>query len=437
MCKLILFLTMAVPVVGGSSAAHDDQEEVCLLSLRAQLTQRRSLFKTQAKTLASHQEEGMQWSKANTELKRQLMEVSSKGAQTRMDNQEAEASQTDADSADGAPPTVTDSGVRITTDTAEIDEFIFDQMASKDTCTSKMMEAKRSVDGVAAKVMQLSDEIEAENAIIVAQTEVSHRLIDGLDESEAQEAEDLAACQKTYEEAWAALNGKRNEIVELEQIANPSVRSSIAHDMDVEAYVDKHIRKMEAKFRNTSMEAMSAIAITEENCKRVVDFLNTRQFPDETEKAGIKYSVYDCTAARQRLQDEFTEAYIEITRLITDGEAAATSEKERCDLTAKNAEDERSSQIELQISRCTADITAAKDTIHELEPLLENGKEETSKMETYLQRTLTAMCKTDEDVTDHLKAVRRLIMSLEKCPGRNDFKLMIPGQHKEQQKLKR
>merc|ERR1719161_3344944 len=192
-------------------------------------------------------------------------------------------------------------------------------MASKDTCTSKMMEAKRSVDGVAAKVMQLSDEIEAENAIIVAQTEVSHRLIDGLDESEAQEAEDLAACQKTYEEAWAALNGKRNEIVELEQIANPSVRSSIAHDMDVEAYVDKHIRAMESRFRNTSMEAMSAIAITEENCKRVVDFLNNKRAAgdDEEEKAGIKYSVIDCTAARQRLQDEFTEAYIEITKLLT------------------------------------------------------------------------------------------------------------------------
>jgi len=354
-----------------------------------------------------------------------------------MDNQEAEASQTDADSADGAPPTVTDSGVRITTDTAEIDEFIFDQMASKDTCTSKMMEAKRSVDGVAAKVMQLSDEIEAENAIIVAQTEVSHRLIDGLDESEAQEAEDLAACQKTYEEAWAALNGKRNEIVELEQIANPSVRSSIAHDMDVEAYVNKHIDKMESRFRNTSMEAISGIQITEENCKRVVDFLNARQAPDEVEKAGIKYSVFDCTAARQRLQDEFTEAYIEISKLIKDGEDAATSEKDRCDLTAKNAEDERSSQIELQISRCTADITAAKDTIHELEPLLENGKEETRKLEDYLERTLSRMCKEDDNVTEHLKAVRRLIMSLERCPGRNDFKLMIPGQHKENKKIQR
>jgi hypothetical protein len=434
MCKLILFLTMAVPVAIGSSATND-QDDVCLLSLRAQLTQRKSLLKSQFAALASHHEESLQWSKANSELKRQLtaMAVSSTGAQTEMDR-EAEASTADA----AAPPTVTDSGVRITTDTKDIDSFIFDQMAStRDTCSSKMMEAKRTIDGIAAKVVQLSDEIEAENTIIVATKEVSDRLIDDLEESEAQEAEDLAACQKTYDEQWAAIDGKRNEIVELEQIANPSVRSSIAHDMDVEAYVDKHIRKMEAKFRNTSMEAMSAIAITEENCKRVVDFLNTRQFPDETEKAGIKYSVYDCTAARQRLQDEFTEAYIEITRLITDEEAAATSEKERCDLTAKNAEDERSSQIELQISRCTADITAAKDTIHELEPLLENGKEETSKMETYLQRTLTAMCKTDEDVTDHLKAVRRLIMSLEKCPGRNDFKLMIPGQHKEQQKLKR
>merc|ERR1719197_2358374 len=383
-----------------------------------------------------HMVEAGQWSKSNAELKHQLklMAVSSAGAQEQMDSSGKETDGAEVDSADGAPPTVSDSGVRITTDTEEIDDFILDQMSSVDTCTSKMMEAKRSLDGVAAKVVQLSDEIEAEQSIINSQKMVVDNAITQLEESEAQEEADLAACQKTFEEQWAALDGKRNEIVELEQIARPSVRSSIAHDMDVEAYVNKHIDKMEARFRNTSMEAMSEIQITEKYCKRVVDFLNQNQ-PEE--KAGIKYSVVDCTAARQRLQDEFTEAYIEITKLITDGEAAATSEKERCDLTAKNDEDERSSQLNLQIARCTADITAAKDTIHELEPLLNNGKDETEAMEKYLEKTLRKMCKEDENVTEHLKAVRRLIMSLEKCPGRNDFKLMIPGQHKEGEKLKR
>jgi hypothetical protein len=357
------------------------------------------------------------------------MAVTSTGAQAQLDSKETDASEASASSADGAPPTVSDSGVRLTTDTQEIDDFIFDQMVSKDTCTSKMMEAKRSIDGIAAKVMQLSDEIEAEQSIINSQKMVVDHAIEQLEASEQQEQEDLAACQTAYEEQWAALDGKRNEIVELEQIANPSVRSAIAHDMDVEAYVNKHVRAMESRFRNTSMNAMSAITITEENCKRVVDFLNKRAPDDEVEKAGIKYSVIDCTAARQRLQDEFTDAYIEITKLITDGEAAATSEKERCDLTAKNDEDERSSQLNLQIARCTADITAAKDTIHELEPLLNNGEDETKAMEKYLEKTLRKMCKEDENVTEHLKAVRRLIMSLEKCPGRNDFKLMLPGQH--------
>jgi hypothetical protein len=362
------------------------------------------------------------------------MAVTSDGAQTEI---KKEADAAEAESADEAPPSVSDSGVRLTTDTQEIDDFIFDQIGSKDTCTSKMMEAKRSIDGIAAKVVQLSDEIEAEQSIINSQKMVVDNAIDQLEASEAQEAEDLAACQKTYEEQWAALDGKRNEIVELEQIANPSVRSSIAHDMDVEAYVNKHVRAMESKFRNVTLESMSALEITEENCKKVVNFLNGRAPTDEQEKAGIKYSVIDCTNARSRLQDEFTEAYIEITKLITDGEAAANSEKERCDMTAKNDEDERSSQLNLQIARCTADITAAKDTIHELEPLLNNGKKETETMEKYLDKTLARMCKEDENVTEHLKAVRRLIMSLEKCPGRNDFKLMIPGQKSEQDKLKR
>jgi len=434
MCKLILFLTIPM-----TFALGEDEDKVCLLSLRAQLSQRQGLLKSQRASLASQHEESLEWSKSNEELKRQLIAVSSKGAQEQMDSSRKEADGAEVDSADGAPPSVSDSGVRLTTDTEEIDDFILDQMVSKDTCTSKMMEAKRTIDGIGAKVVQLSDEIAAEQSIINSQKMVVDNAIEQLEESEAQEVEDLALCQKNYEEQWAALDGKRNEIVELEQIANPSVRSSIAHDMDVEAYVDKHIRAMESRFRNTSMEAMSAIAITEENCKRVVDFLNNKRAAgdDEEEKAGIKYSVIDCTAARQRLQDEFTEAYIEITKLITDGEKAATDEKERCDLTARNEEDERSSQLNLQIARCTADITAAKDTIHELEPLLDNGKEETEALEKYLDKTLSRMCQEDENVTEHLKAVRRLIMSLEKCPGRNDFKLIIPGQHKEQQKLKR
>jgi len=432
MCKLIVFLTIPV-----TFALPQGEDQVCLLSLRAQLSQRQSLFKSQRAALASQHEESIEWSKSNAELKRQLIAVSSTGAQEQMDSSHKEADNVVADNADGAPPTVSDSGVRLTTDTEEIDDFILDQMVSKDTCTSKMMEAKRTIDGVAAKVVQLSDEIEAEQSIINSNKMVVDGAIDALQESEAQEEADLAACQKTYEEAWAALDGKRNEIVELEQIAKPSVRSSIAHDMDVEAYVDKHIRAMESRFRNTSMEAMSGIEITAENCKKVVDFLNKQSPADETEKAGIKYSVIDCTAARQRLQDEFTEAYIEITKLITDGEKAANDEKERCDLTAKNEEDERSSQLNLQIARCTADITAAKDTIHELEPLLNNGRDETAALEKYLEKTLSRMCQEDENVTEHLKAVRRLIMSLEKCPGRNDFKLMIPGQHQANKAVQR
>jgi hypothetical protein len=422
-------------------ALPEGEDEVCLLSLRAQLSQRKSLFKSQRAALASEHEESMQWSKSNAELKRQLMAVTSTGAQEEMDTSK-EADGAVADDADGAPPSVSDSGVRLTTDTTEIDDFLLDQLFSKDSCTSKMMEAKRTLDGVAAKVVQLSDEIEAEQSIINSNKMIVDNAIDGLEESEAQEEADLAVCQKNFEEQWSALDGKRNEIVELEQIANPSVRSSIAHDMDVEAYVDKHVRAMESRFRNTSMEAMSAITITEENCKRVVDFLNKRG-PDDQEKAihggdfSIKYSVVDCTAARQRLQDEFSEAYIEITKLITDGEKAAKDEKERCDLTAKNEEDERSSQLNLQIARCTADITAAKDTIHELEPLLNNGHKEVDALERHVNGRLKKMCAEDDEVTEHLKAVRRLIMSLEKCPGRNDFKLMIPGQHKENQALKR
>merc|ERR1719472_155042 len=101
-----------------------------------------------------------------------------------MDSSHKEAAGAEASSAEEAPPSVSDSGVRLTTDTQEIDDFIFDQMVSKDTCTSKMMEAKRSIDGIAAKVMQLSDEIEAEQSIINSQKMVVDHAIEQLEASE-------------------------------------------------------------------------------------------------------------------------------------------------------------------------------------------------------------------------------------------------------------
>merc|ERR1719298_47066 len=126
------------------------------------------------------------------------MAVSSTGSQEQMDSSRKEADGAEVDSADGAPPSVSDSGVRLTTDTEEIDDFILDQMVSKDTCTSKMMEAKRTIDGVAAKVVQLSDEIAAEQSIINSQKMVVDHAIEQLEASEQQEQEDLAACQTAY-----------------------------------------------------------------------------------------------------------------------------------------------------------------------------------------------------------------------------------------------
>merc|ERR1719160_1450945 len=50
--------------------------------------------------------------------------------------------------------------------THNIDGFIAAQKASDDACHAQMLEAKRTLDGVAAKVVALSDQVEAQEAII-------------------------------------------------------------------------------------------------------------------------------------------------------------------------------------------------------------------------------------------------------------------------------
>lgn len=462
MCKLLIILSMTMTGVAVSSTT-DEHDEVCLLSLRANMTsalqlstslkakslQRVANLESQSTAMKSRQEESAKWSKSNSEFKSKLMEMKSDGSQkeVRKDASPFGPQAPPPGMPQSRAPTVDDSGVRITTDAKEITTFILDQMDSKDTCFSRLMESKRTIDGIGSKVLQISDEIEAEQSIIEGNDAIITNALAELRRSEEILEADQAECQRQYEEAWAAIQGKRDEITELEQIANPGVRSAIAHEMNVEDYVKSHITKMEDKFRNVSYDALEnqgLIEINKENCQRVVNFLNARTATkkgddDETTDqlvARIKYSSVDCDAGRELLQTAFSEAYVEIKKLIQEEEAEATAALEQCNTRAQNDHDERASVQQDKIKQCTADITAARDTISELQPLLNNGKDETQRMTQHIE-TLKRMCTVDEDVTEHLKAVRRLIMSLESCPGRNDFKLMIPGGRGAQKELQR
>jgi hypothetical protein len=300
----------------------------------------------------------------------------------------------------------------LTKTTQDIDDFIEDQKASEDACHARILEAKRSLDGVAAKVLQLSEEVEGQESIIEANTLLLKEAVDKLAASEEQRVADLKVCDANFEAAMEIADGYRDEKIELEQIADPEVRSKVAQDIDYADVTNEHVEEVAKYFRESP-------SFLQQNCRRVVDFLN------RNETAGTKYSALDCDAARDVLQDEFSKSYVEIVKLLKNQIQLANEQKDDCVRIAESENAERVAAANADIKEATRNVEVAKDSLELLEPLLLNGQSEAEKLEAHILN-LQETCHVDENVTAHLTRVRDLIESLLKCPGRNDFKLMVP-----------
>jgi len=299
----------------------------------------------------------------------------------------------------------------LTKTTQEIDDFIADQVVSEDACHARILEAKRSLDGVAAKVLQLSEEVEGQESIIEANTLLLKEAVDKLAASEEQRVADLKVCDANFEAAMEIAKGYSDEKMELEQIADPEVRSKVAMDLNYADVTDEHVKNVTEYFRQNSF-------LQGQNCLRVVNFLNRNE-------SGTKYSAVDCDAAREVLQDEFSKSYVEIVKLLKDQLELAKNEKDDCVKLAEAENAERVAAANADIKEATRNVEIAKNSLELLEPLLLNGQSEAEKLEAHILN-LQDTCVVDANVTDHLKRVRSLIDSLLKCPGRNDFKLMVP-----------
>jgi len=301
----------------------------------------------------------------------------------------------------------------LTKTTAEIDDFIADQVVSEDACHARILEAKRSLDGIEAKVLQLSEEVEGQESIIEANTLLLKEAVDKLAASEEQRVADLKVCDANFEAAMEIANAYSDEKTELEQIADPEVRSKVAMDLDYADVTDEHVKKVSEYFRQ------NVNFLQGQNCLRVVNFLN------RNETSGTKYSALDCDAAREVLQEEFSKSYVEIVKLLKNQLALAQNEKDDCVKLAESENAERVAAANADIKEATRNVEVAKDSLELLEPLLLNGQSEAEKLEAHILN-LQDTCHVDANVTDHLKRVRSLIDSLLNCPGRNDFKLMVP-----------
>jgi len=81
-----------------------------------------------------------------------------------------------------------------------------------------------------------------------------------------------------------------------------------------------------------------------------------------------------------------------------------------------------------QRDQASARIEYSTQALAMLEPVLNLLKDRVDKLQKHIEESLTPECKEAAKVSDALNAVRELIISLDRCPGRNDFQLKIPGE---------
>lgn len=381
----------------------------------------------------------------------------------------------------------------LSSSTEGIERFIQRSKDSEQTCFAKIVEVRRSLDGIIAKVNALSDVTEGHEAIVEGNTEVITQAKDGQKDQQKEFEKALEACDDTFNEAMLALQVHREDQIEMEAIANPEVRSKIGYHTNYTKEVEEHKELVQdSAARHVKMEAQAALArkALEEQQRREAEAKAAKQAALEkaaadleAQKAKPKTALLSvemdseaslgaslalrihhlsmeqcgqlvqklarvgdvptpipvgkvwqdddatmeaCNGTRHELQKKFNETWDMLSKLIKDGEDLAKKELKACKLAAEAEHEEKMDAFEDKVDKATGHMQAAMEALKQLTSLLRNAREEADLLEAYIKK-LKEDCEIQEDVSDHIKGVLEMIKALEDCPGRNDFRLVVPG----------
>jgi len=338
-----------------------------------------------------------------------------------------------------------------------LQQFINAQQASGDACSSRLLESKRVLDGLLKDLKSLSSQVDSHEEVL--ETETSNLNITELSVKavEVTHIEAMTVCEKEKQDAADRVSQYQSELAELDQIAKPSVRL-------------EHVTKVETSEGRVSSVTKSSLTgkssllqeglWSKESCLAFVDFQRRKhktklrqnstkkQDPDDNNDAApvsnndnnndnnnnespIPEKV-DCDSQREELQKAFTEAYITTRNLLKESQSDVedttcvdTAEaKKAADLVPLVSERERAASL----------IESSSQAIAALEPVLDLIDSRVEKLSDHIYNTLTPECAEAKEVSEALQKIRELILLLEECPGRNDFKLKIPEETEEKEK---
>lgn len=317
-----------------------------------------------------------------------------------------------------------------------LDAFIAASRSSTDACHARTLEAKRTLDGLTHQVTALSDQMSGQSKVIETNTAALEQAIADKQSADSELRAALQACDDAAN--TTALLQYRAELDELEQIAEPNVRSQIAEQPRVNQDLAEQTARAEAVAEHAvtaqsedellagaqqivDASRSSLLQLTDTACRRYVTLLQTK-----ASAGGIEHIELSCNETRTKLQQQFQESYYELSLLYKNSATAAADMLADCKATARTEHEGKITAVNLQIQQGTKLILAAKDVMSALDPLLDDVAQTTNQVTKHI-KWLEQNCHVESSVTEHLRKVRDLIDTLSVCPGRNDFKLTVPS----------
>merc|ERR1719379_2953684 len=147
----------------------------------------------------------------------------------------------------------------------DMQEFIEQQKRSSDSCYSKHLEVKRTLDGLHQKVDILSNEITSNDAIIQAHAKITMDKNDEKTAADEKVERDLEECKNIRDSDQKEVDQFQTELDELTNIANPDVRSKIKFETNMTDEVKQHVEEL-----TKNWEAQNEGHLSKEDHQRIL-----------------------------------------------------------------------------------------------------------------------------------------------------------------------
>jgi cation transport regulator ChaB len=250
-----------------------------------------------------------------------------------------------------------------------------------------------------------------------------------IDAVETQHHEDTIKCDEERAKALEDLAQYTAELDELTQIAKPSVRYQ--HVVTVEGMPEAPNKTAPALLEAGTWTTKSCEAFVAYAKRHMKMHLLSEEKPEGPRQRprSAKPIELNCNQQRNKLQRIFSKAYNAVKDLQKD--AKDRSEDDTCQETADAKKASLLVPLVAQREEATGKIEYSEAAIAALEPVLKLVQNRVDKLQDHIDRQLAPECREASEVSKYLQNVRELIISLEKCPGKDDFILKIPAEEKD------